>query len=90
MFEQWLYNTACVEVKHFHGNNGIFSLEEYRLECSKKKKSQSFSGVGAQHQNSKAERAIQTIMYRLVWAKKVLLAAICLVAGSASFGLREN
>jgi hypothetical protein len=27
--------------------------------------------------------------YRLVWAKKVSLAAICLVAGSASFGLRE-
>ena len=62
-FEQWLYGTACVEVKHFHGNNGIFSSEEYRLECSEKKQSQSFSGVGAQHQNSKAERAIQTIMY---------------------------
>jgi hypothetical protein len=29
-------------------------------------------------------------VYRLVWAKKVSLAAICLVAGSASFGLREN
>jgi hypothetical protein len=28
--------------------------------------------------------------YRLVWAKKVSLAAICLVAGSASFGLQEN
>jgi hypothetical protein len=28
--------------------------------------------------------------YCLVWAKKVSLAAICLVAGSASFGLREN
>jgi hypothetical protein len=28
--------------------------------------------------------------YRLVWAKKVLLAAICLVAGSASFGIQEN
>ncbi len=27
-FEQWLYDTACVEVKHFHGNNGIFSSEE--------------------------------------------------------------
>ncbi len=26
----------------------------------------------------------------LVWAKKVSLAAICLVAGSASFGTREN
>ncbi len=62
-FEQWLYDTACVEVKHFHGNNGIFSSEEYRLECSEKKQSQSSLGVGAQHQNSKAERAIQTIMY---------------------------
>ncbi len=28
--------------------------------------------------------------YRLVWAKKVSLAAICLVAGSASFGIWEN
>ncbi len=28
--------------------------------------------------------------YCLVWAKKVLLAAICLVAGSASFGIRIN
>ncbi len=62
-FEQWLYNTACVEVKHFHCDNGIFSSEEYRLECSEKKQSQSFSGVGVQHQNSKAKRAIQTIMY---------------------------
>ena len=39
-FEQWLYDIACIEVKHFHGDNGIFSLEEYRLECSKKKQSQ--------------------------------------------------
>ena len=61
--EQWLYDIACVEVKHFHGNNGIFSWEEYRLDCSKKKQPQSLLGVGAQHQNSKAERAIQTIMY---------------------------
>ncbi len=62
-FEQWLYDTACIEAKHFHGNNGIFSLEEYHLECSEKKQLQSFLGVGAQHQNFKAERAIQTIMY---------------------------
>ena len=59
-FEQWLYDIACVEVKHFHGNNGIFSLEDYRLECSGKKQSQSFLGVGAQHQNSKDEQAIKT------------------------------
>ena len=31
-FDQWLYDIACIKVKHFHGNNGIFSLEEYGLE----------------------------------------------------------
>jgi len=35
-FEQWLYDIACVEVKHYHGDNGIFSSEAYREECSKK------------------------------------------------------
>ncbi len=34
--------------------------------------------------------ALIILDYRLVWAKKVSLGAICLVAGSASFGLREN
>ena len=62
-FEQWLYDIACAEVKQYHGDNGIFKEEEYRQECAEKMQSQSFSGVGAQHQNSKAERAIQTIMY---------------------------
>jgi len=62
-FEQWLYEHAYVEVKHFHGDNGIFASEEYRQDCLDKRQSQSFSGVSAQHQNSKAERAIQTIMY---------------------------
>ena len=62
-FEQWLYDIACAEVKHYHGDNGIFKEEEYRQDCNEKMQSQSFSGVGAQHQNSKAERAIQTIMY---------------------------
>jgi hypothetical protein len=61
-FEQWLYDIACVEVKHYHGDKGIFSSEAYREECSKKMQLQSFSGMGAQHQNSKAEQAIQTIM----------------------------
>jgi hypothetical protein len=31
-FEQWLYDIACIELKHFHGDNGIFSSEEYCLE----------------------------------------------------------
>jgi hypothetical protein len=62
-FGQWLYDIACVEVKHYHGDNGIFSSKIYHEECSEKMQLQSLSSVGAQHQNSKAERAIQTIMY---------------------------
>jgi hypothetical protein len=48
-FEQWLWDMANTEVKHYHGDNGIFSAEEYRLECKEKGQRQSFSGVGAQH-----------------------------------------
>jgi hypothetical protein len=61
-FEQWLWDMACTEVKHYHGDSGIFSAEEYCLECKEKGQSQSFSGVGAQHQNARAKHAIQTIM----------------------------
>ncbi len=35
-FEQLLYDTAFAEVKHFHGDNGIFALEQYREECVEK------------------------------------------------------
>jgi transposase InsO family protein len=59
-FEQWLWDQCVSEVKHYHGDNGIFSAEEYRRDCNEKGQSQSFSGVGAQHQNARAERAIQT------------------------------
>jgi hypothetical protein len=62
-FKQWMYDHAYVDIKHFHGVNGIFSSEEYRQDCTDKMQSQSFLGVGAQHQNSIAEQAIQTIMY---------------------------
>jgi hypothetical protein len=61
--EQWLWDMAYMEVKHYHGDNDIFSAEEYRLECKEKGQSQSFSGVGAQHQNARAKHAIQTIMF---------------------------
>ncbi len=57
-FEQCLLDQCVSEVKHYHGDNGIFSAEEYRHDCDEKGQSQSFSGVGAQHQNARAERAI--------------------------------
>ena len=62
-FEEWLFELACVEVKRYHSDNGIFIAEEFREDCKDKNQKQSFSGVGAKHQNARAERSIQTIMY---------------------------
>jgi hypothetical protein len=62
-FEQWLYDQCVCEVKHYHDDDGIFSMEKFWRDCEEKPQSQLFSGVGAQHQNARAERAIQTIMY---------------------------
>ena len=62
-FEQWLWEQAVAEVSHYHSDNGIFVAVAYRKDCEGKGQTQSFSGVGAQHQNSRAERSIQTIMY---------------------------
>jgi hypothetical protein len=62
-FEEWLWEQAAAEVSHFHSDNGVFTADLFREDCKRKGQSQSFSGVGAQHQNARAERAIQTIMY---------------------------
>ncbi len=62
-FKQWLNDQCICEVKHYHGDNGIFSTEEVQRDCEEKQQSQLFSGVGPQHQNARAERVIQTIMY---------------------------
>eukprot|EP01082_Thalassiosira_pseudonana_P005723 g5374.t1 g5374 contig2:418133-419951(-) len=62
-FEEWLWEQAAAEVSHFHSDNGVLTADLFREDCKRKGQSQSFSGVGAQHQNARAERAIQTIMY---------------------------
>jgi hypothetical protein len=62
-FEEWLWEAARVRVKHYHSDNGIFTAKQFREACEEEKQTQSFSGVGAQHQNAEAERAIQTVMY---------------------------
>ena len=60
-FEEWLWDLAAVEIRHFHSDNGIYTADEFKADCSRKDQTQSFSGVGAQHQNAAAERAIRTI-----------------------------
>ena len=62
-FEQWIYDLAMVEVEHYCSDNGVFTEEEFREACAEEDQTQSFSGVGAQHQNARAERSIQTIIY---------------------------
>jgi hypothetical protein len=32
-FEQWLYDQCVCKVKHYHGDNGIFSAEEFWHGC---------------------------------------------------------
>ena len=60
---------AGVLVKHCHSDNGIFISDHFREDCCSKRQTQTFSGVGAKHQNARAERAIQTITY---WARKMM------------------
>jgi hypothetical protein len=62
-FEEWLWEQARVSVRHYHSDNGVFTSSLFKEACAEEKQSQSFSGVGAQHQNAEAERAIQTVMY---------------------------
>ena len=52
-----------MEIKQYRSDNGVFTAEEFREDCKNKDQKQSFSGVGAKHQNARAERAIQTVMY---------------------------
>lgn len=62
-FEEWLWEQARLSVKHYHSDNGVFAAEMFKDACTVERQSQSFSGVGAKHQNAEAERAIQTVMY---------------------------
>ena len=52
-FEEWLYEEASARlaVKHYHSNNGVFNAGIFTESCEEDGQTQSFSGIGAQHQN---------------------------------------
>ena len=60
--EEWLYEEARLVVKHYHSDNDVFNSETFTKSCKEDGQTQSFSGVGAQHQNGEAERAIRTVV----------------------------
>ena len=62
-FEEWIWEQAAARVQHYHSDNGVFTAEIFKDDYKDKQQTQSFRGVGAQHQNAEAERAIQTVMY---------------------------
>ena len=49
--------------ERYHYDNDVFISDHFRSDCQGKEQKQSFSFVGAKHQNGKSERAIQTIIY---------------------------
>ncbi len=62
-FAEWFWEQAAAEIRHLHSDISIFTSDVFQEDCDKKSQSQSFSAVGAQHQNAQAEQAIQTIIY---------------------------
>ncbi len=62
-FEQWLRELAAAEIHYLHSEIGTFNAELFVEDCRNKFQTQSFSGIGAHHQNSLANLSIQTIMY---------------------------
>eukprot|EP00804_Cyclotella_cryptica_P023036 CCRYP_000302-RA/>CCRYP_000302-RA protein AED:0.27 eAED:0.10 QI:0/0/0/1/0/0/2/0/149 len=64
-FEEWLWELTAAEIKNLRSDNGVFTADIFCDDCKIKHQSQSFSGVGAKHQNLIAERVIQPIIY--IW-----------------------
>ena len=53
---------AYDKVKHYQSDNGVFTAEEFREQCTSQDQSLSFSCVGSKHMNARAERSIGIIM----------------------------
>ncbi len=51
-----------MEVARYHSDNSVFTAAEFQEDCELKHQQQTFSGVGAKHQNGRAERSIQRTM----------------------------
>jgi hypothetical protein len=63
---------AGVTFENFHSDNGVYDASVFCDDCISKDQSQTFSDVGAKHQNAVAERNIQTICY---WAHQMMVHA---------------
>ena len=62
-FEDFLWQEAGIRVKHYHSDQGVFASKLFRDDCSNLNQEQTFSGAYAKHQNSLAERSVQTLFW---------------------------
>ena len=62
-----------VKIKAYHSDNKPFGNKLFVKDVETQGQTITFSGVGAHHQNTVAERAIQTITY---WARVIILHGI--------------
>jgi hypothetical protein len=58
-----------IRVDNFHADNGVFASAAFEEELRTREQDLRLSGVGAHHQNGRAERAIQTV----VWAARSMM-----------------
>ena len=72
LFEQFAANHG-VTIKQIRADNHPFGSKEFREDCLMKNQDVDYSGVGAHHQNSVAERALRTVMS---WARASMLHAL--------------
>ena len=60
-FERLVFNHGVI-VRKYRADNGVFNSAEFEVEIGKGLQSITYSGVGAQHQNGVAKRAIRTVV----------------------------
>jgi hypothetical protein len=37
VFETWLWEEACVAIKHYHGDNGVFTADLFKEACAEER-----------------------------------------------------
>ena len=73
-------NEIGVTVKHYHGDNGVYTSKAFQEDLENKHQSMSHSGFGAHDQNGVAERAVQKVVNsaRAMMLHQALLWPTCL------------